>query len=73
MRLRRYDASAAAAAFMENAGVNIPADDFTQLGPAAAAGVAGQNFFDAGDRLLIDKNAGGSLTRLHWHAVFALA
>jgi len=71
-RLRRYDASAASTAFAVGAGKTIPADDFTVIDINDTDTVAGEEIFDAGDRLLLDKNDGGSVTRGQWHAIFAL-
>lgn len=62
-RFRRFDASASTTNFMVNAGKTIPADDFTRIDSADTNTVQAEELLDAGDRILFDKNNGGSLTR----------
>jgi hypothetical protein len=72
IRYRRYDASAASAAFLVNAGKTILADTPTRICASDANGVEAQQDFDIDDRLLVDKNAGGSLTRPVFRGFFAM-
>lgn len=62
-RLRRFDDSASTTNFMDTAGAIIPADDFVRLDDQRTTTVEGESLLDQGDRVLFDKDAGGSLTR----------
>lgn len=62
-RYRRFDSSGPTTAFMVGAGKAWPADDFTRIDSDDADTVAAEELLELGDRILLDKDAGGSITR----------
>jgi len=71
-RFRRFDSSASATAFVDTAGASIPAGSFTLVDRDTSTTVEAEEIFEVGDRLIFDKNAGGSITRGQVQAHFAI-